>query len=810
MKNTILASFLKKKEEATAENLEEFRDITDDVIEGDFVPYACHWDPHTIVTKNGEVLQTIRITGFVHELAENIHEDITLRDKIREAVKECIDSTKYAVWIHTIRRRKSLKTDGEYQRDFAGYLDHFWNDKNDWEHKFVNEVYLTVVREGKGAKVFESEIMTRCMMPTMLNRYFESAIDKACEEINALTAKMLPILNCFGAELLGVSKRDGRYYSDICEFLGKLTTLRDIEFPLKEVNLSHALTDYDVTFGYNAMEVRMRADNKRRFGAILTVREYRELEIGALDLLLQIPAEFIISQSFEFLTAKLAVQGYEYQKELLVTSKSQRLYDRIGLKDIIESNKGNKTDFGQHQINIFLLADSIKALESGVANAAKALSALGMTPMREDIKSEECYWAQLPGNFEFIKRMRPINTARIGGFANLSNLSAGNGHNNHWGPAVTTFHTAAHTPYFFNFHKGDNGHTLIVGQPGAGQSVLLNFLLAEARKFDNRLFYFDVDRSAEIFLRSLGGQYYNTFAGDDSRPQAHTSMNPFMLEDTPRNRAFLGGWLTTLAGNAGAAIADLPALCKQAVADVIVLPPEQRNLATCIGFLRQHNAEAAEAFRAWMEGGEFASVFSSGPEPKIFDAKIVGLEMTTLMQHGEPLIPVVAYLLYRMCQHLDGKPTIIVLREAWTLLDNSYFYPQLDQLLDDLRAHNAMVIMETDHISDAFGSGLNALLVEKTATQIYLPDPVPDDAYATAFRLTDNEIAYLAAMNTDDRHFMVKRDRETIVCELNIGEMRDILAVLSAHSDALQLMEKMMEQHGTEPVQWMPVFLRNI
>lgn len=797
--------FKKKQEE---ENLEDFRDITEDVIEGDFVPYACHWDPNTLVTKNGEVLQTIKITGFVNELAEQI-DDFTLRDKIREAVLTCVDSTRYAVWVHTIRRRKSLKSDGEYQRDFAGYLNHFWNDKNDWEHKFVNEVYVTLVHEGKGAKTFEPDIMSRCLIPSGINRHFDSSIEKACENINKVTAKMMPVLSGFGAVLLGVVKRDGQYYSEICEFLGKLTSLRDIEFPLKEANLSHALTDYDVTFGYNAMEVRMRSDSRRRFGAILTVREYRELAVEALDLLLQIPAEFIISQSFEFMPAKLAVQGYEYQKELLVTSKAQKLYDKIGLRDIIESNKGNKTDFGQHQINIFLLADSIKVLENGVGNAAKALAALGMTPMREDIKAEECYWAQLPGNFEFVKRMRPINTARIGGFANLSNLSAGNGRGNHWGPAVTTFHTAARTPYFFNFHRGDNGHTMIVGQPGAGQSVLLNFLLAEARKFDNRLFFFDVDRSAEIFLRSLGGRYYNPLPDEDVKPYAQASINPFALEDTQENREFLSGWLVLLVGGA-AAVADLYEQCKRAVGDVIVLPVEQRSLAACIGFLRQRSPEAADLFQPWLEGGEYASLFASGKETLSFDSKVLGFDMTSLMQHGDPLLPVTAYLLHRMKQQLDGKPAIIVMREAWTLLDNPYFLPQMESLLDGLRTRNAMMILETDHVGDLFGSKLNAVLLEKMATHIYLPDSVPEEGYARAFGLSDSEIAYLAAMNTDDRHFMVKRDRETIVCELNIGDMRDIQAVLSAHTDALQLMEKMIDENGSEPVQWMPAFLRNI
>ncbi len=106
-----MSLFSKKKPEAE-ENIEELRDITNDVLEGDFVPYACHWDDKTIATKNGELLQTIKVTGFMHERLESAEDDSNLRAKIREAVAKYVDSTKYAVCIHTIRRRKSLKLGG--------------------------------------------------------------------------------------------------------------------------------------------------------------------------------------------------------------------------------------------------------------------------------------------------------------------------------------------------------------------------------------------------------------------------------------------------------------------------------------------------------------------------------------------------------------------------------------------------------------------------------------------------------------------------------------------------------------------------
>ncbi len=794
------------KKKPKTENLEDLRDITDDVIEGDFVPYAAHWDPYTIVTKNGEVLQSIKITGFTHEQLSQEEDEADLRSKIREAVLTCVDSTQYAVWIHTIRRKANLQTGGEFKRDFAGYLNRFWNDRNDWEHQFTNEVYITVVREGQSANLMDPADFMRGIIPRVDSRYRERFIDDATAKLNTVMTKMMPILESYGARRLGISKREGVYYSDFCGFLGKLITLLDIDFPVTDVDLSHYLTDYDVTFGFNAMEVRMRSDGRRRFGAILTLKEYRELAVETLDRILQIPAEFIITQCFDFINARRALKNYDYQKELFEISKTQTLLEKTGLQDIITSNRGRATDYGLHQLNVFLLADSLRSLDAGVSKAVSGLSSLGMTPMREDIKFEECYWAQLPANFEFVRRMRPLNTLRIGGLANLSNFPAGKKEGNHWGPAVTTFHTAARTPYFFNFHEGDNGHTTIIGPEGAGKTVLMNFLLAEAAKFDNKLFFFDNDRNSEIFLRSLGGTYYTIWPNADPRPYAQVTLNPFQLADSPINREFLRNWMLSLSGTQDG---NLLAACDRAIAQLQMHPQAERRLGVCVEIMRTENPMFADQFAPWVAGGEFAALFDHA-EDSLKLEKVCGFEMAGVMQHSVALVPVVSYLLHRIMLAMDGGPTIIAMTEAWTLLDSPLFSSRLKEWLDILRTNNALAILATERVAEASGSSINAALMDHIATQIYLPDETADNSYADAFGLSEKEISYLTVMNTEDRHFLLKRGGNSIVAELNLTGMSDIIAVLSSTPTSLQSLEKAIAEQGLPASRWMPKFLEKI
>lgn len=811
-----MKSLLKRK----AEDLEELRDIAGDVKESEFLPYACHIDPHTILTKNGELMQVLKLVGFTYENTES--QRIELRHALRQGISEALQTNDYAVWVHTIRRRASLTPQGNYPNDFSQLLNAAWRELNDWDHQFTNEVYITLVREGESGEVSKPADFFRGLVPSMDRKHRWEVIDEAADQLTDAVERLQDYLRPFGVKKLGTVDKQGVIYSEPVTFLHKLTTLTDDQLPLPDVPLDTFLTSHEVTFGFNAMEVRT-VEGKRRFGALLSVKEYREMSASSIDLLLQLPVEFVISQCMDFINHKKALQDYVAQKEIYDISQDTDLPDATGINDMLASDHHRSVDFGEQQLSIFVMGDSVKYLEESVRRMVMGLNGLGLLAIREDVKFEECYWSLLPANFEFLRRLKPINTSRIGGFAQLNNLPSGLARGGIWGPPVTLLKTAIGTPYFFNFHVEQNGHTAIIGPFGAGKTVMLNFLLSEARKFGNRLFFFDRHRHAEIFLRSIGADYHTIDArifqaGEDSgRPQTISlpKLNPLQLADTPQNRSFLLVWLDAMLRTDKFYRPEMsdefwPSF-QMGVEYIYTLAPEERQIRNLITYLREHAPRAAAKLYPWYADGPYANWFDHVEDELNLEKGLAGFEIAPLMADVNIASPIIAYLLHRVMLTLDGSPTIIVLDEAWELLDNPVFASRLGGWLEMLRSRNTMVIMATEKPDDALHSRLSPTIMEQLASQIYLPNQqIMADEYMEIFGLTGSECRMVGLMENYKRQFMLKRGVESIVLEMNLSKLPHLLPILSADVDSLKRMDKLLQQYGQHPSLWLHHFLHAI
>ncbi len=774
--------------------LEKLRDITDDVIESDFVPYASLYDPQTIVTKNGELVQVIKITGFTYEILQN--QKVDLREVLRQAMTKTLGNGRYAVWMTTMRRKKDVSLDSVHQDGFSQELNDAWTRRNGWDSMFVNELYISVVIEAENADMLKKEnIRTGLWGPKDRKRRM-GYIEASYEELTQTTRQMLQILQPYGARQLGLVERNGVYYGEHLEFLEKLINLHERPMPVDKVDLSQYLTSGEITFAYNAMEVRS-LDETRRFATVMTVKEYKEATLPMIDDILHMPIEFIVTQTFNFVHGKAALNQYKEQISYLYISGDKELAQGSELLQIVKSDSGSKADFGEQQTSLFIIADSLDELEENTKRLQQAFASVGVMTIREDLKFEECYWAQLPGNFEFLSRLNYVSTNHIAGFANIQNYPAGNAAGTEWGPPVSIFHTAAGTPYFYNYHHDGIGHTALVGPFGSGKTVLLHFLLGQGRSTPYRLSYLDLTGRSAAFMQAIGGRVI--------APGKDAKLNPFSLSDTKGNREFLALWIGMLIDPTGAQIGQgLLGFLGEVVTQLYTLPLEQRSLDKVVEMCVQKDPQLGQYLNSWRTDPQKSGLFAAGSEDTPLNDPLVALDLSAIAENPALLVPVASYALHRLTTQLKGDPTVIVLDEGWRLLNNPAFAPRVKPWLGYITSKNGLVFFTTEHPEEVLDYPFHEAIRSGIRTQFFMPDETAGRVYHEAFGLNGDEIDYLQAMQPENRHFLMKRADDTVVTALNLSGMHKMLGILSGTAQDPQAQVEMDEDDfgEEEEVMW--------
>jgi len=765
----------------------------------DFAPFVCHFDPNTILTKNGELMQVIRITGFSHESVAS--ELVNLRETVRDAISNNIKSSNFALWLHTIRRKKNISPNAEFEDYFSKKLNDNWNKINNWKSQFVNELYLTIIIQGYDTSITNGISLVRSLSPASTKKLHNKSLENAHIALTRTVGNILDELDDYGAKLIGIKEWDGVLYSEPMRFFGKIMNLVEERFPLGIDDISSSLCNHKIAFGNQSLEVS--GDEKKHFATMLSIKEYREVSVASLDKFLQIPQEFIVTQSLDFIDRNKALAHFEYQNYILEVSGDEEFRYLSDLEKTMDSDTQSDTDYAEQQITIMLINPTVKGLELDIDSALDKLHNLGLVTVREDIFSEHCFWSQLPGNFQFLRRQKPITVSRVAGFASLHNFPAGSREGNYWGDAVSIFRTVLGTPYFFNFHNGDNGHTLIAGPFGSGKTVLLNFVVCQAQKFNRRLYYFGYNHSDHIFINAISGNYWSVSDKLDD-PKA-LRINPLTLTNTDENKKFLCQWFYYLVNYGKDLVVQSELKLIPEIVDKILSGGIKKLSLAAELFKTESTKNIYRKLSIWHGKGKYSFIFDHEDENPLANNLVNSFNLTPIMDHKALIVPVMSYILHKIEIGLNGERTMIVLDEAWKLLDNYAIGPKINDLLVRLRKKNCMVVFATEGIKDIASSNITEAVNHNIATQMFLPDPEPTEYYKTVFGLNDSEFALLSAMSSDEHHFLFKYE-DAVVASLDLSRLSDEVLVLSSNPKTLLAMHKAMDKYGDNPQDWLPYF----
>jgi type IV secretion system protein VirB4 len=804
--------------------------LTREVGTAAFVPYTSLLTPNVVKLASGAYMQTMRLQGAAHESAD-IEDLNAWHDQLNGWMRN-IASPNVALWSHIVRREFGEYPAGEYEPGFAHDFNEKYKARMASTRMLVNELYVSIVYQpqaNKGVKMLESVFGAFGSMDPKQRADEQHDDLEACRE---LASTALAALDRYEPELLGTYEHRGALFSETLEFLSFLVDGEWRRFAVPKAEIRDVLCTTRPMFGKGGL-MSFKGPARTQYGSIVTIQEWPAVTCpGLLNDLLSMPFEFVLSQSFTFLSKAIAIGRMKRQQSRMKNAGDVAQSQVEDIDDAMDDLQSNRFVMGAHNLALVIRGEDQKALNEFVADAGAALSDCGMKWAREEVGIAGAFWSQLPGNFEYRVRIGDITSRNYAGFSSLHNYPIGRLRHNQWGDAVTMFETTSGAPYYFNFHKGEEGsdakraakmdpnhkdlaNTIVIGKTGTGKTVLEMHMLAQVQKFAKfptnhfgvkklSCVMFDKDLGGAVAVRAMGGRYYPIKNGVPS------GWNPFQLPVTPGTLTFLETLIKQLVKHV-----NYPFTPRQdkeiaeAVAGVMAAPQHLRRISAVLEFLDPTDANGVHArLTKWCGKGALAWLFDNPTDTLDVDnCNIVGFDVTEFLENEETRTPTMMYLMHRIEALFDGRRVPIFMDEFSRLLADEAFADFGKNKLVTIRKQDGFLVMFLQDPQQALDSPIAFAIINQTANKIFLPNPTADrKAYIEGFKLTEREFEIVRSLGEKSRMFLIKTGQNSVVAQLNLRGFDDELAVLSGNTATSLLAEKLVAELGADPAVWLPEF----
>ncbi|MCA8888591.1 MAG: conjugal transfer protein TrbE, partial [Parvularculaceae bacterium] len=652
----------------------------------DYLPWAAIIAPGIVLNKDGSFQRTIRYRGPDLESASD-GELLSFNARINNVLKRF--GSNWAIFFEAARNPSGDYPASTFSNDAAWLVDEERraNFETGAAH-FESAYYLTLVwlppsdQTRKGEALFLDR--TGLEKPASWRDHLEIFARETDRAIDLLSTLMPECAVLDDQETL--------------RFLhGAISTKRHpVRVPDVPMFLDGVLADCALTGGLEPM----LGDEHLR---VVTVQGFPPAsEPGLLDGLNRLGFSYRWTSRFVALdkaTATKEITKYRRQwfakrKSIGAIIKETLFNEESVLLDADAENKAADADaalqeLGADDVAFGYLTCSIAVSDprSGEADAKakeieRVLNGLGFVTIRESVNAVDAWLGSLPGHLYANIRAPLIHTLNVAHLAPLSAVWAGQASNEHLGaPPLIQATTHETTPFRLSTHIGDVGHTLIVGPTGAGKSVLLALMALQFQRYDGaQVFAFDKGKSIRGAILSLGGAFHDL--GSDEA----LTFQPLRDIDSDEGKSKAQNWIIGVLAQEGV---SLDPAVKEAVwsalGNLAEAPVRERTL-TGLSLLLQR-ADIRDALEPFTIDGAHGGLFDAEDDTlELTDC--IGFQMEALMRREAAIAPALSYLFDRLDERFDGRPTLLVLDEAWVFLDHPLFAERLRDWLKTLRKKN--------------------------------------------------------------------------------------------------------------------------
>ena len=730
------------------------------------MPYLIETDDLTIRTRENALLCAFELRGIDGMTSEEL--DITHLRRDFARVLDGLDE-RFTIYVHRLLRPADLKLRPMRDTAFAQDIDTAWGAEIARRDLRDYMVVLTLVRRE------ESALPVPFLRKTAARLIREDTAERAGElrQLGVMLQNALPV------ELAPLRISDGG-------LLGFLTAINTGTFHPEARGqgslIAEDVSAVDLGFHQGVIEV----DGGAGYAAVLWIKKYPvTTRPGFLDDL-DVRDGVVIAHSYTPASSDKIVErvkrrlGQMQAADDLAASIGEQL---VQAADDVESGR---LGFGEHQMSITVFAPTMDALDQKVSEIRGLAQQAGVQMVRDKMAIEASFFASHPGNMDYRCRSMLVSSLTFTDSASLHTVEMGaEGENLPWRSPVTLFETAAGTAHRFSFHppgnpdaEPTNGHTLVLGPSSGGKTTTTLFLATQTLRAGGRILAFDKDRAMEMAISALGGQYAGIVAGEA------TGLNPLLTERGARGEAWLMAWLSALLEATGEQLTPRQSKAlKSAVRQNSAAPDELRSFdyfKDLIGDV-DDGRNLAMRIAEWAPDGRYGWVFGQADRPVVeYDQNpVTAVDLTEVLKLGTERTAILGYL-FRAIERLieDKRPTLLIVDEAWQVLNDDYFAREMSEWLVTARKKNVVVLMLTQFPSQIRASKSRTIL-EGLPNQMIFPNRKAEAADYEGFAFTDNEQAFvLGGAGVGSRMALWRGSAGSTLLNVDLSPLGDLLTVL--------------------------------
>jgi conjugal transfer ATP-binding protein TraC len=432
---------------------------------------------------------------------------------------------------------------------------------------------------------------------------------------------------------------------------------------------------------------------------------------GMISELLRMSGDYLLSINFHVPSKEKEMQFLKLKGALAFTHRFNVLGDisveaQAVKRDIDETTERMFT--GATRTVLFNLhiarQGEAEELESRVSETLDRLHGLGCEGVVEDLIGDSLTLASLPfgydpSNDRFVRRERRWPSD------NFSDALPVFGDWRGTLRPVFLYFSRRGSPIAFDVFDNEAPHAVISGATGAGKSVLVNDMIAQALRLDPMIFIIDKGGSYERICELFGGQYFTV---DLDRPVA---VNPFAGELTREKQALLTTLIVAMATrsdehehldaeNVGVIEEALVKLYRRVKGREIQLSDLTEVLVKDYG---ERGKGLRQRLFAFTREGQFGMFFDRPNELKAHSS-FNAFDLKRLDGYPElqaSFLLVTMNFIISSIQSTDpGKPKYLFIDEAWALLKNEASARYVAEAFRTYRKLGCAVVAVSQAVSD--------------------------------------------------------------------------------------------------------------